>query len=72
MNRSRKKESATIVKPPKDYSFREDIWNLIEQCCESGQVPACSPPTYALQARRESAGKAKLVSRQVSRLEMNK
>jgi hypothetical protein len=59
VNRSRKKESAVKVKTPKDFSFREEIWSLVEQCCESGQVPDCRPPTTALPARRESVGKVR-------------
>ena len=47
------------VKPPKDYTFRQKIWELVDQCCEEGQVPACRPPTYALPSKRETVGKVR-------------
>ena len=47
------------VKPPKDYSFRQEIWELVDKCCEEGQVPACRPPTYVLPSKRETVGKVR-------------
>lgn len=48
------------VKPPKDYTFRQEIWELVDKCCEEGQVPACRPPTHALPSKRETVGKVGL------------
>jgi hypothetical protein len=48
------------VKPPKDYTFRQKIWELVDKCCEEGQVPDCRPPTHALPSNRVTIGKVRL------------
>ena len=59
MDRSRKKESVVKVKVPKDYSFRDEIWNVVDTCCERGLVPDCSLPYSNDRAKRDTKGKVK-------------
>ena len=51
---------AIKVKVAKDYSFRDEIYQLVEYCCTSGQVPNCQLPSYQKKAR-ETKGKVRLL-----------
>ena len=49
------------VREDKDYSFRDDIWDLVDGCCEKGMVPDCSlPANTAIKGPRVTKGKVVL------------
>ena len=71
------------VKAPKDHSWRDEIFEMVDKSCKTGLVPACRPPVVQQpRPARETLGEATdnwdlprlvlfqvaLVDRQVSRL----
>ena len=59
VDRSRKKECAVKVKVQKDFTFRDDIYNLVDKCCESGLVPDVALPNKGPKVKRVTKGKVK-------------
>ena len=57
MDRQRKKETVVKVKVDKDYTFRDEIWDIVDACCEQGKVPDCSLPAPAPKQKRPSKGR---------------
>ena len=57
MDRHRKKESVVKVKVEKDYTFRDEIWEVVDTCCREGKVPNCSLPPPAPKIVRATKGK---------------
>ena len=46
------------VKAPKDHSWRDQIFQMVDECCKTGLVPACRPPVVQhLRPARETLGK---------------
>ena len=48
------------MKVAKDYSFRDDIYQLVDHCCTTGQVTNCQLPSYQKKVR-ETKGKVRLL-----------
>jgi len=67
VDRARRKEVAVKVRVKKDYSFRNEIWAMVNQCAETNMVPDCKPPAIAAK-QRTTVGKEVLVATHVSRM----
>jgi len=67
VDRARRKEVAVKVRVKKDYSFRNELWAMVNQCAKTNMVPDCKPPAIASKPRT-TVGKEVLVATHVSRM----
>ena len=60
VNRARTKECAVKVKAPTDHSWRDEIFQMVDECCKTGLVSACRPPVVQQpKPARETLGKVR-------------
>ena len=64
MDRARKNFSVMQMKEPKSDSWKDDLWDLIDWCAETNQVPVVKlPPSVPLKPRTEAPPKVMFARR---------